>query len=184
MEHFVELVRIVSWPITTLWLGFLFRAELRQLLARVSHLKYKDAEATFGRELAQAEFKAATIEASSDPQPALPVEASQVEQLRRIADVSPRAAIMEAWILVETSTFGSGAVSPAFPTSSPTPVIRELMAAGKLPKDTEQLLRQLRELRNKAAHLPDFVVAQDEAERYLELAVKVSKMIRAAGGAS
>jgi hypothetical protein len=91
MEYVVELVKALAWPVVVIWLGYIFRSELRQLFGRVSTLKYGDAVASFEQSL--------------------------------------------------------------------------------------DLIQQLRQLRNKASHLPDFAITQLEAERYLDLAIKSARVI-------
>lgn len=39
MEHFVEIVKALAWPIAVIWIGYIFRSEVRQLLGRVSSFK-------------------------------------------------------------------------------------------------------------------------------------------------
>ncbi len=63
----------------------------------MSSLKYKDMEANFDKQLAKAESEAKSITVNKKPDENL----SQTEQLLRIANVSPRAAIVEACTLIE-----------------------------------------------------------------------------------
>jgi len=183
MESIVTLIVGIAWPAAVVWVAYLFKGELRSLLHRVSHIKYKDAEANFARDLAQAETKASSIPyspANLVPQPEI---SSKLDSLRRIADVSPRAAIMEAWILVEDSATKSGHIQGAvIPRVNPRSFVEDLISKGKLPSESGVLLEQMRKLRNQAAHLPDFVVGQDEADRYLQLAARMSELIMDAEG--
>jgi hypothetical protein len=97
MVLLIQFLTGIAWPVTIIWVAYLFKGELRGLLNRISHLRYKDVEVKL--ELDEAEAEAKTVEqtisfslrSSSDID-------SKLVQLRRIAEVSPRAAIMEAWI--------------------------------------------------------------------------------------
>lgn len=178
MAEIVALISAISWPAAVVWIAYLFRADIRSLATRVSHLKYKDIEASFEKELSDTEAK---IEIITGQQPnALPDSElqSKIEQLQRIATISPRAAILESWILIEDAAGQSG-------FAQGTQVIRInsmlfvewLIREGKLPTNSIEIVSSLRELRNKAAHLPDFSVSQEEAERYIKLAAKISTLI-------
>lgn len=178
MELFVTLLIGIAWPAAVVWIAYLFKGELRSLLHRMSQLKYKDVEAKFESGLAEAEAKVIAIERSSPSALPRPEITSKLELLRRIADVSPRAAIMEAWVLVEDAAGKSGFVQGStIPRVNPDLFVDELVRLGKLPNGSDSLLLQMRRLRNQAAHLPDFSLNQDEADRYLQLAARMSELI-------
>lgn len=178
MELLVTLLTGIAWPVAVVWVAYLFKGELRSLIHRMSQLKYKDVEAKFEIGLAEAEAKVSSIEQSSPSLPSRPEITSKLESLRRIADVSPRAAIMEAWVLVEDAAGKSGFVQgAAIPRVNPHLFVEELVRREKLPKGSDSLLDQMRKLRNQAAHLPDFSLNQDEADRYLQLAARMSELI-------
>jgi hypothetical protein len=178
MELLVNLLIGIAWPVAAVWIAYLFKGELRSLLHRMSQFKYKDLEAKFESGLAEAEAKVTAIEKSSPSFLPRPEISSKLEQLRRIADVSPRAAIMEAWVLVEDAAGKSGFVQGAtIPHVNPHLFVEELVRLGKLPTGSNSLLDQMRKLRNQASHLPDFSLNQDEADRYLQLAARMSELI-------
>lgn len=178
MELLVNLLVGIAWPVAVVWIAYLFKGELRSLLHRMSQLKYKDVEAKFEIGLTEAEAKALSIERVVPQLPQRQEITSKLDSLRRIADVSPRAAIMEAWVLVEEAAGKSGFVQgAAIPRINPHLFVEELVRLGKLPKGSDSLLDQMRKLRNQAAHLPDFSLNQDEADRYLQLAARMSELI-------
>lgn len=178
MEAFVKLITGIAWPVAAIWIAYLFKGELGSLFHRISLLKYKDVEAKFETGLAEAEAKAISIEHASPSTNLRPEITSKLELLRRIADISPRAAIMEAWVLVEDAAGQSGFVQgAAIPRVNPHLFVEELVRLGKLPKGSDSLLDQMRRLRNQVAHLPDFSLNQDEADRYLQLAARMSELI-------
>ena len=176
MENLIELIKALIWPVATIWLGYMFRHEVRQLLDRVSKLKYKDMEADFEKSLAEAESNAKKITQSNTEDG--PRNLSQKEQLLRISEISPRAAVVEAWTLIETSATKNGLVSgTVIPRTNAKMIIDCLDSSGKFSPYSLALINQLRQIRNKATHMPDFSVTQLEAERYLDLAVKASAVI-------
>lgn len=185
MELLVTLIVGIAWPISTVWIAYLFRGELKALVARVSQLKYKEVEAKFEKGLAEAEAEVKKVEREAPPALPQSERLSQLDQLRRIAEVSPRAAIMEAWVLIETAAVTGGFTSGVtIPRVNPRQLTEHLVRSGKIPEESIALMDKLRQLRNQAAHLPDFALSQDEAERYLELAVKISEIIRSASNES
>lgn len=83
--------------------------------------------------------------------------------------------------MVEEAAAKSGYVQGAItPRVNASLFVEELIRHGKLPASNASLLEQLRKLRNQAAHLPDFGLTQDEADRYLQLAAKLSELILSA----
>jgi len=178
MEHFVEIVKALAWPVAAIWIGYIFRAEVRQLLGRVSTFKYKDVEASFEKSLMEAEQSAKNIENPKVEETDL--ELTQKDQLLRIAEVSPRAAVVEAWTIIETAAMKNGlSIGSAVKHTSPKMILDHLKSSGKFSDESLELINRLRQIRNKASHLPDFAVTQTEAERYLDLAVKSAAVIGA-----
>lgn len=182
MDNIVKLIEALAWPAAAVWLGYMFRDEVRQLLARLSHLKYKDVEAKFEKELTYAEaatdkvVKAVPRELSEEPRDR--TEEAYL-QLSRILETSPRAAIMEAWIQIETTLAKLAGVSKdrMMSLSHGKTLLNSLVNENKLPQDSIDAFQLLRKIRNEAAHLPDFAISQSEAERYIDMAVKIASAI-------
>src|SRR5215204_1277124 len=99
MTFIATLIQALAWPVTVLTIFFLLRRHITGLLPRVRQLKYKDVEISFDervRELA--------AEASETlPKPTAPAKLpdGEISQLDALARLSPRAAVLEAWIPVE-----------------------------------------------------------------------------------
>lgn len=181
MNLIVQLLTGIAWPVVVLWIAYLFRAELRNLIGRVSRFKYKDLEFESGLE--KAETSIAVIEATrSLPEPNALVE-GRLEQLRDLMRVSTRAAVMEAWIMIEEAAAKSGFITGAqTPRTNVMSFITYLVHQGRLPSESVTLAGKLRELRNQAAHyfdfsLPAFELSTKDADRYLVLASKVASLI-------
>ena len=45
MDYFVEIIKAITWPASIIWLGYIFRKEVRLLLGRLSSVKYGEVEA-------------------------------------------------------------------------------------------------------------------------------------------
>ncbi|MEZ8073415.1 hypothetical protein ACED48_20310, partial [Vibrio sp. 5S239] len=108
MEHIVEIIKALAWPVAVVWLGYLFRNEVRGLMGRLTALKHGDTEISFNRALEKAEQQASEIPQTEEViHESTAEELSQKEQLYRLAEISPRAAIVEAWTLIETAAVKS-----------------------------------------------------------------------------
>lgn len=98
--------------------------------------------------------------------------------MERIAEVSPRAAIIEAWRLIEDAAGRSGFVQGAsIPRINAALFVNWFVREGKLAVDSEAAFDALRDLRNQAAHAPEFSISSAEAQRYLRLAARASQLI-------
>jgi hypothetical protein len=178
METIANIIIGLAWPAVTLWLAYLLRPEIKTLLERLSALKVAGGEAVFGKSLERAESEAIQL-----PKDVLPTDdntdgiAEKLGMLRRIAEISPRAAIMEAWTLIETAALPMAVPADNKRRIPPIHFLHHVVTTAKLSQESANLIISLRNLRNQAAHLPDFALTSEEAERYLELAVTVTKLI-------
>lgn len=183
MEYLVKIIDSAVWPIAAIWLGYIFRGEVRALLGRISQFKYKDVEAKFEKQLVQAEVEATNLKEKPTKtweQATTRGVLTQYEQFRRIAQSSPRAAILEAWLDVEVAVFAAAekADLEVKAQSNTHQLANHLVSLELIPKETLLVFNSLRKLRNQAIHLPDFTLNEDEAERYLELALTVANTFR------
>jgi hypothetical protein len=182
MNLLVQLLTGLAWPIVAIWVAYLFKPELRNLIGRVSRFKFKELE--FELDLTKAEKSIAMIEKAVKlvPKPDAVSEA-RLDQLRELAEVSPRAAILEAWIMIEEAAAKSGFVAGArTPRVNVMSFVSWLIRDGKLPPESESLVESLRMLRNQAAHyfdqpFPAFELQRQDADRYLALASKLASLI-------
>lgn len=178
-----KLLASVAWPTAAVLIAYFFREELRQLFGRLESLKYKDAEAKFNKQLKEAQEAAEPVR-QKIPEGWEKASAramfTQYEQFRRIAEVSPRAAILEAWIDVEVAIYAA-AEKAGLEVKGPGnaySLARNLVSLNKIPKDILPFFEKLRRLRNDAAHLPDFVLDEGEANKYLDLALGLANTFR------
>lgn len=177
MDIVIQLVDALVWPVTVLLLVCLLRNELRGLLARLSSLKYKDLEAKFERELEAIEAEVEAIPSRHD----LPSSAAvEQDRMLRLAAISSRASIIEAWREVELATKDvARAKSIDIPRAiASVKVIRQLAECGLINDDILSIYNRLRHLRNQAAHARDFEINADEAQRYATLALELAWTLR------
>ncbi|HHT5705024.1 TPA: DUF4145 domain-containing protein [Raoultella planticola] len=181
MSTLVDLVSVLIWPGVTVWFIKKYGDDVKALILRLSRIKMGGAEAEFAANLGVAEALAVDT-------PAINIQdvvnnednefSRRLSTLQRIADVSPRAAIMESWLLVEEAAGKAGFVQGATIPRVNLPLFLEwLVRDNKISKNTAKLVEKMRHLRNSAAHLKDFELTRDEAERYLKLAAQLSLII-------
>ena len=174
MEILVRLVEAITWPLTIMISIFLFRHELRKAAQRLTTLKYKDISIIFNKDLEQIENDLSKIKFDRNDKKQLEDDQtlSSYERLIRIADISPRAAIMEAWRDIEITT---KQVTEAYEIASighiaGVKAVRKLVEKGVLPSNVISVYERLRRLRAKAAHTAEFEIDPVEGQRYIDTA--------------
>ncbi|HCL6056396.1 TPA: DUF4145 domain-containing protein [Citrobacter amalonaticus] len=181
MSTLVDLVSALAWPCVTVWFVLRFGEEVKQLIYRLSRMKMAGVEAEFRASLEEVEDLAdevPNVTLTPEAQNVDPEFTRRLSQLQRIANISPRAAIMESWLLIEEAAGKAGFVQGAsIPRINIGLFIDWLVKDGKISSTTAELVSKMRLLRNKAAHLGDFELTKDEAERYLNIAVQISTLI-------
>ncbi len=155
-----NMVSSLIWPIVVVFIVVILRRPLRDLIAdlgrRLRSLKFPGGEAEFSDELA--EIKEAADEANLPPAPISPpvgpllLEIEEYErQWVKLAELSPRAAITEAWQQVEIA-MREVAQIPEREYRSLLTVIRDLGKRQILTTDILAIVGELRGIRNTAAH--------------------------------
>jgi hypothetical protein len=166
----------IAWPATAFGAVLLFRKPIKALLAIVSKVKVSPVEVEFDRKLQIAKEEAKSelpqIEPDIDHLPSL------IDTLAiKLAEVSPRAAVMEAWRHVEVAALRAAkSLVPEGSFTNETMTFRAMRALAKpgvLPDTILDLMRRLRSLRNDAAHAADFALSTSSAIEYFHLAAQV-----------
>jgi hypothetical protein len=176
ISSLVQSVASLAWPAAFVVAAWLFREKLVELLPHLT-VKHKDWEASFRLEKAEAEAAALPPAAAPTPeQQPTPEEKSRFEQL---AELSPRAAILEARSelsqVVEEMATHLGAL-PIKPRSL-LEGIRALRNSKMIDPTTSALLNDLRVVGNEAAHNPDVGVTKEEAMRFRALTDTVLRQL-------
>ena len=97
------------------------------LATRLSSFKYKEFEARFDEELRQVKQVAGAVRTGKIEAPKSSPEPTEYEELLRIAEVSPRAAIAEAWRRVELAATEAARVAHIDAPPSPSQQFAELI---------------------------------------------------------
>lgn len=179
LEFIASLVDSLAWPGVVYLFLWIFQERIGSLLPRLVRFKHKDTEVEFSEAIERLE---------REEQPALRDSAEEGEpneqylELLKIAEISPRAAVMEAWIKVETSA--AKAAVRAFPEldekllRGPAQPLR-LLESRVLNRSETNEIRELRRLRNMAAHHEDFDLGGRPIEAYIDVALTMVRRLDA-----
>lgn len=177
-----KIVEALAWPSVPIAVLLIIRKELPAIAKSLRRFKYKDVELEFG-ESAKAiasETKEVLPEPSNDVLLPSEPKTKAESRLEEIADIAPRAAILEAWLLVEAAAAdviqkkNLGNI-----TNFPGPLrLRESLQKGNI-LNTRQLavFEQLRKLRNDAVHVPDAQFTKEAAISYIQPALAMSAFL-------
>lgn len=184
MDQLFELLRILVWPAALIWLGYLFRNEVREMSKRFAWGKERDVRARVEEMLKRADEKAAQVTKEMSGGRVEPTVGSPIrhEVLMRLAQTSARAAIIETWVEVDATITDMARdyydISRG-PMASRRAVER-LVEDDRLPRVALDFYQAMRDLRNSATHFPDKVLIQSDAERYLDHALHLARLVRTA----
>lgn len=165
----------LAWPAAFAFAVWIFRGRLAELLP-LFRLKHKDWEASF--RLDKAEEEAALLPAPT-PAPENKPTAEEKSRFEQIADLSPRAAIMERRPQIEEAVSNLARSRGIEPGKAPQlQTIRILRSEGIIDPNTSAVLDDLRSIGNAAAHPgPDTSFSKADALRFGELADRVTERL-------
>lgn len=179
-----KIVESLAWPTIVAGVLVYFRKDFPSIGRSLKKLKVKDLEVEFGnavRELAVETERAVSqsiderIAAGSDEDSAI------AKRLFSIADVSPRAAILEAWLVVEAAAASAltKAGSPAIrPEAGPLKIQVGLRQGGILTPPQEVAFDHLRRIRNQALHLSDVDLSPAAVGSYIRSALAIAVYLK------
>lgn len=172
LNFIVQMTNALAWPVFVLLVMLVFRKQLVTAAQQLRSIRFPDGtEAKFGAQLKTAE------ETSKDLEPASPEIASandeRLKKLLEMAEFSPTGAIVEAWKDVEFSARNYAEASEIPMKSNkdrPYFSLQKILEQNELlPKAEIQTFRQLRMLRNRAAHSTDAEINAGQAAAYVRV---------------
>jgi hypothetical protein len=179
LQFIASIVNSLAWPLVVLGSVVILRGPLRALLPLLQRLKYKDLELDFGQQVRELNAEVAAELPAPGAAALPPIGGDPV--IARLAETSPRAAVLEAWRAVEAAALlaarrlgGEVFRDKAFTLHA----IRFLEGLDGLDSAIVSLLRDLRGLRNQAAHAPEFALSPGSALEYAAAADRVASYLR------
>jgi hypothetical protein len=171
-----KLIGNIAWPAAAFGAIVLLREPIKAMIALVSKVKVSAVELEFDRKLEIAKEEALSELPQTVPAPDHLPSIIDTEILK-LAEVSPRAAVMEAWRHVEAAALRAAkSLVPDGIFTNQTMTFRAIKIiekSGVLPDTIVDLMRRLRTLRNDAAHTTNFELSASSAIEYFYLAAQV-----------
>lgn len=181
LTFIAEIVKALAWPVTALIIFGLLRRPLFAILPYIQRLSYGGIELDFS---SQVRDLAVRLRRELPPITLSERLAQARLHLVRLAELSPRAAILEGWLLLEEAAAEASRRRELNLSSQElrTPLIlgQRLEAAGILDQNKAEIYHRLRNLRNAAAHASEFAATPEAALEYANLAVQLAEYIRSA----
>ena len=178
-----SIISTLSWPIVVLIVALMIRKPFVELFPSLRHAKYKDLDLFFDKKLEELEQKAdrASLPAPSEPPSWTfenPDDWTFGDYIERLAIVSPRVAISEAWRYVELALQEAAQKSGKKYSYNTMQMAKELQEAEMLPKDALFLISELRTLRNAAVHAREFDLEASQASEFARMAERIIASIK------
>ena len=165
-DFVASLVESLAWPVVVGYCVYILRSPAGKLLDRVSKLKYGELEAEFQERL----NKIKPIQDGDTKRITQDEKNITLVTLEDLSEVSPRAAVLEAWIIVEKAT-------SAFCEANGLPTNLSYQSLFRLAKEKDldieafqAAYQELRFLRNKAVHASDSDITPATAKQYVSTA--------------
>lgn len=164
LTFFSKLIESLAWPAIVVWLIWYLKEHLPWLVKSLRKVKFSGIEMEFEK---QVEKLAAETQSAITTES--PTEDAEIARLKQIADISPRAAVVEAWVRVETNAAEVIRQAGHRMSNAPGPLrlLNSLQQLGVLTAPQVSALHHLRELRNMAVHGADMDVSAEAVSQYI-----------------
>lgn len=177
----IKAIASLGWPVAFVVAIWLFRKRLNELLPLLI-FKYRDWQISFGLDKAEEDVKRIPTLPEAELLPVPDVE--EKSRLETLAKIAPRAAIMQARADIEKAVNQfAEAIGLAKDTMAYSKTVSELRRNELIDKNTVELLNELRQIGNAAAHNLNEPTERD-ALRYQELAYRLIRQFEIATGAA
>lgn len=179
LSFIASLISSLTWPGTVILCVILLRKPIAELIPLMRNFRFKGLEIDFGRRLEELKAEADQAELPAIPppttEPATEVspETDYWETIERLSEVSPRAAITEAWRRVEWALDNYFRRLGQERPPSYQGMLRALRTQGRPIPAAMSLFQELRVLRNRAVHARDFDIDSQRAIEFAQLAERI-----------
>lgn len=164
------------WPITIFLLILILKKPLLDLLAQLRRVKFGD---MFELELARG-LEEEAEDAGLVP-PITPEAGSEAEELRRLAKVNPRGAVVQAWLFVEDSLRNLAATVDLPAERVPVGrLLTQLSQREVVEPELVSVIKELKHVRNLAAHDRTYQVREEVfLPSYIDITLRVLQRLEA-----
>ena len=180
LTFIANIVDSVVWPGVVVFAIWRFHDKIGELLLRLIRFKHNNTEREFSEGIRGLEDSAGGPEKLAPPPDANELLKKQFDDMAILAQLSPRAAIMEAWLKVESAA--ARAAVRAYPEleekqlRGPAQPLR-LLEGKVLSKDETKQISELRRLRNLVAHNEKFDLEGHPVEAYIDIALTMANRL-------
>ncbi|RBP75289.1 hypothetical protein DET47_12328 [Shewanella putrefaciens] len=178
MTFITKIINSVAWPAAIVLVIWWLKSHIGQLIPFTKKFKYGELEIEFEQQLKELKKEA---EASKLEHATLERDSSEMlEYISVTADVSPRAAIVEAWVGLELTALSSAGLLGIGNDKGHMPfsrLIQALESEGIIKSKDALILKKLQLLRNEALHSLDFKITKKEAQEFAELTRDMADLI-------
>jgi hypothetical protein len=183
LQFIAALVSALAWPITLLIVILLLRRPIIELIPALRKLKLKEFEIEFREKISELQPKiSGGVQFANEKivEEKIPL-LKPLSYYHDLAQVSPRAALMEVWMEVETAAsdlyyrhFAGTEVH-----GTPSQMLNFFLSKNLISKIDFTKAKNLQELRNKAAHQIDISeIGSDLIDAYVDAAFDIAKKLR------
>lgn len=183
MSFVASLAGSLAWPSAVLVIALVFRSSFRRILERVTRVKWGEAELEIDRQVAQARADLVAGRGRLELPSPSPESARPLEYFQTLSQLSPRAAMLEAWWPFEVAASEiAAALSITKPGGRPlqmAELFTGLVKEGVLTSEEEQALNRLRAVRNAVVHAPSEDLSPASAVEYAGILQDITQAMRA-----
>ncbi|HFD32537.1 MAG TPA: hypothetical protein ENJ28_07550 [Gammaproteobacteria bacterium] len=176
LTFFSSIVNSLAWPVTVVVIIWLLKDNISRIFPFIQKFKYKDFEIEFSRSIRELSEKSESA-IEHPPENLEYLVSPSKDKLYLLAEVSPRSAILEAWLLVEMAAVEvikkQGLISK-HRMMGPLKIGQYLRKAQVLNEEQLEIYNKLRHLRNQAVHVADTSFNLDEVKEYIDLALSMA----------
>ena len=174
LEFIVGMTKAIAWPCAIAWITWSLKDEFAQLLRRMTKAKHGNTEIEFAEKLEELENAATTSGEQLRFNEADRAQANTYNAIKKMAEISPRAAIIEAYHFVEAAKkeLLKKADADKLSIHERKLFLREALSATEM-----SLLEELRRLRNNAVHSEDFSLHGMYINQYVSMALALARSL-------
>ncbi len=182
LEFISQLIKSLAWPVVILVIIILFRNHIGKLISSIERIRYKDVNIEFVKKTSLvAEEVSEQIKLDKKLTEKYPAEIKEIknnfDRLKRIAEIDPRGAVINAWIFLEgilrEIAVKKGVYNEKY-FDTTIWLINDLVEAEVLPKYIAEKIYDLWSLRCDAVHKIDFYVPTKSAKEYVSTSEKLA----------
>ena len=162
----------LAWPLCILILVKILKKPISELILRLITIRYKDLNVIFERAVKGA--KKVVPDGKK-------MESYEVSYFQAIAEVSPRAALLDAWqgfeIEAMSIAHGRGLIGRGQPVQM-SKLFHVLQEESLIDKEEEEALIKLRTVRNEVVHAPEVNLSKEQVAEYATLVSQLTNRIQ------